>query len=142
MAEKSVLFLCSGNIARSQMAEAFLRKHGGDRFEVQSAGLVPGEGIHPLARLVMEEVGLDLSGQQPKSLRPYLGRSRFDVVIFVCERSEANCPSMWPSALASLAWPFEDPSAMQGSDDERLDKFRSIRDQIERRILQWIAEKG
>jgi arsenate reductase len=142
MAEKSVLFLCTGNIARSQMAEAFLRKHGGDRFEVQSAGLVPGEQIHPLARRVMEEIGLDLSGQHPKSLRPFLGRSRFDLVIFVCQQSEVKCPVLWPSSVASLAWPFEDPSAIHGTDDERLEKFRSIRDQIERRILQWLSEKG
>lgn len=140
MAEKNVLFLCTANTARSQMAEALLRKHGGDRFEVQSAGLAPGEEIHPLARRVMAEVGLDLAGQHPKSLRPYLGRARFDVVIFVCERIEERCPVLWPSAMTGLTWPYEDPAAATGTEEERLQKFRSIRDQIELRILQWLAE--
>jgi arsenate reductase len=138
MAEMRVLFLCTGNIARSQMAEAFLRKHGGSRFEVQSAGLVPGEDIHPLARHVMSEIGFDLVGQHPKSLRQFLGRSQFDVVIFVCEKKEAGCPILWPSSLIGLAWPFEDPAVFVGDEAQQVEKFRSVRDQIERKILEWL----
>ena len=139
MTEMRVLFLCTGNIARSQMAEAFLRKHGGSRVEVQSAGLVPGEDIHPLARRVMSEIGFDLVGQHPKSLRQFLGRSQFDVVIFVCEKKEAGCPVLWPSALTGLPWPFEDPAAFVGDEEQQMEKFRSVRDQIERKILEWLG---
>ena len=142
MTEKKVLFLCSGNIARSQMAEAFLRKHGGSRFQVQSAGLRPGDEIHPLTRRVMNEIGLDLAGQHPKSLRPYLGRSDFDIVIIVCEPKEESCPVLWPSALEGLSWPFDDPAACEGNEEERLERFRSIRDQIENRIQEWIADQN
>lgn len=141
MDKKTVLFLCTGNIARSQMAEAFLRKHGGERFEVHSAGLVPGEDIHPLTRRVMLEAGYDLAGQMPKSLRPYLGRFMVDAVIFVCERTEENCPVLWPSALTGISWPFEDPAAFSGDDEEKLQKFRAIRDQVEEKILEWLANE-
>ena len=142
MSEKKVLFLCTGNVARSQMAEAFLRKYAGGRFHVQSAGLVPGPEIHPLTRRVMSEVGLDLAGQYPKSLRPFLGRSDFSIVIFVCEKQENGCPVIWPSALRGLSWPFADPVACVGSEEERLERFRFIRDQIESRILDWVAEQS
>ena len=141
MTATKVLFLCTGNIARSQMAEAFLRKYGGERFEVHSAGLEPGEEIHPLARHAMDEVGLDLAGQRPKSLRPYLGREPFDVVIFVCEKAEKSCPVLWPSSLTGLSWPFEDPAAFPGDEEQQLEKFRAVRNQIEQKILEWLAQK-
>ena len=141
MTATRVLFLCTGNIARSQMAEAFLRKYGGDRYEVQSAGLEPGDEIHPLTRRVMEEIGLNLSGQSPKSLRPFLGREPFDIVIFVCEKAEKKCPVLWPSALTGFSWPFEDPTAFSGDEENRLEKFRAVRSQIEKKILDWLAQK-
>jgi len=139
MAAKKVLFLCTGNTSRSQMAEAFLRKHGGVRFEVHSAGLAPGEEIHPLTRRVMSEVGLDLSGQHPKSLRPYLGRFPFDVVIFVCEKAEKTCPAMWPTVVTGVSWPFEDPAAFSGDEEQQIAKFRAVRDLIEKKILEWLG---
>jgi len=137
-----VLFLCTHNTARSQMAEALLRKHAGDRFEVHSAGYEPTD-INPFTRRVMEEVGLDLSGQCAKGVKEYLGKINFAYVIIVCDRAEKICPTAFPSiSRQRLFWPFEDPVAFEGTDEERLAKFREIRDQIDRRILQWLNELG
>jgi arsenate reductase len=140
MERKRVLFVCTGNAARSQMAEALLKKYAGDRFEAHSAGLEPEEEIHPLARRVMEEVGVCMTGQHPKSLHPFLGRVRVDLVVFVCARAERNCPFLWPGTMRGLSWPFEDPAACEGDEEERLQKFRAVRDQIEERIRGWLAE--
>ena len=137
-----VLFLCTHNTARSQMAEALLRKHAGDRFEVHSAGYEPTD-INPFTRRVMEEVGLDLSGQCAKGVKEYLGKINFAYVIIVCDRAEKICPTAFPSiSRQRLFWPFEDPVAFEGTDEEKLAKFREIRDQIDRRILQWLNELG
>jgi len=133
-----VLFLCTGNSARSQMAEAFLRKHAGDRFEVHSAGLEP-KGIHPLTRQVMEEVGLPLDGQRSKSLDEYFMKVQIGYLITVCSNAETRCPTM-PGVGVRLYWPFEDPAAFEGTEEERLAKFRQVRDQIEARILAWLDE--
>jgi arsenate reductase len=122
------------------MAEALLKKYGGNRFNVDSAGLEPGEEIHPLARQVMQEEGIDMTGHHPKSLHPFLGRVRVDLVVFVCAKAEQNCPFLWPSTIRALAWPFEDPAAFEGSEEEQLQKFRVVRDQIEERIKNWLAE--
>jgi len=135
-----VLFLCTQNTARSQMAEALLKKHAGDRFEVYSAGFEHTD-INPLTRRVMEEVGLDLGGQYSKGVKEYLGKINFAYVIIVCARAEKTCPTAFPSILQQrLFWPFEDPVAFEGTDEEKLTKFREIRDQIDRRILQWLSE--
>lgn len=137
MANKTrVLFLCTGNSARSQMAEAFLRKHGGDRFEAHSAGLEP-KGINPYTRQVLEEAGMDLAGHSSKDLDAYLGKLHFGYLITVCGNAEARCP-VFPGMGVRLHWPFEDPAAFEGSDAEKLAKFRSVRDQIEARILAWL----
>jgi len=137
----AVLFLCTGNSARSQMAEAYLRKYAGDRFEAYSAGMVP-RGIHPLTVRVMAEAGIDLSGHESKPLRQFLGTLAVRVAITVCAREEEDCPFLWPGALARLSWPFEDPADCQGSEVERLAKFRAVRDQIEARIRGWLTELG
>ncbi len=137
--KKTVLFLCTTNSCRSQMAEAFLRKHAGDRFEVYSAGLEPTE-IHPLTRRVMAEVGLDLHGQYAKGVRVYLGQFFVHYLIIVCARANENCPKLWPSVGQRLFWPLDDPAAFQGNDDERLQQFRGLRDMIESRILGWLKE--
>jgi arsenate reductase (thioredoxin) len=135
-----VLFLCTHNTARSQMAEAWLRKYAGDRFEVYSAGYEPTD-INPLTRRVMEEVGLDLGGQSSKGVKEYLGKINFAYVIIVCDRAEKTCPTAFPSiSRQRLFWPFEDPVAFEGTDEEKLAKFREIRDQIDRRIIQWLRE--
>jgi len=138
MEKTRVLFVCTGNTARSQMAEAFLRKYAGDRFEVYSAGLEPGE-INPLTLRVMQESGIDMSSQYSKGLAQYMGRIHFGYMITVCDRAEQNCP-IFPGMGIRLHWSFEDPAAFQVSDNEKLAKFRQVRDQIEQRIRQWIAE--
>lgn len=133
-----ILFLCTGNSARSQMAEAFLRKHGGDRFEAHSAGLEP-KGINPYTCRVLEEVGLDMAGQSSKDLSTYLGKLHFGYLITVCSNAEERCP-LFPGIGIRLHWPFEDPAAVEGSDEEKLAMFRKVRDQIEARILEWLSE--
>ena len=138
MSKPVVLFLCSGNSARSQMAEAFLRKHGGDRFEVHSAGLNP-TGINPLTIQVMNEVGIDMDEHRSKSVSEYLGKLAANYVIFVCAQAEKSCPRIWPFALRSFCWPFDDPAACKGGEESRLQKFRDVRDQIEHQIKEWLA---
>ena len=137
MSKQSVLFLCAHNAARSQMAEALLRKHAGDRFDVMSAGLEP-TTIHPLTVRVLSEDGMDISGHRAKGLDGILGKQTFQFAVFVCERTQQNCPHVYPFALQRLSWPFEDPAAAQGSAEEQLQKFREIRDQIEARLLEWL----
>ena len=135
-----VLFLCTHNTARSQMAEALLKKHAGDRFEVYSAGYEPTD-INPFTRQVMAEVGLDLGGQYAKGVKEYLGKINFAYVIIVCDRAEKTCPTAFPSiSRQRLFWPFEDPVAFEGTEEEKLAKFREIRDQIDQRIRQWLNE--
>lgn len=137
--KKRVLFLCTGNSARSQMAEAFLRKYADDRFEVYSAGLEP-KGIHPLTVQVMEEIGSPMDQHVSKGVNVYLGKVHFQYLITVCDEAEKNCPTAWPGINQRLYWSFEDPAAFQGSEEERLEKFREIRDQVEWKIKQWISE--
>jgi arsenate reductase len=120
------------------MAEAFLREYGGDRFEAYSAGLEPGV-IHPYTRRVMEEVGLDLSEQHSKDLAEYMGKVHFGYLITVCANAEKRCPSVFPGMGQRLHWPFEDPAAFVGSEEEKLAKFREVRDQVDRRIQEWLA---
>jgi arsenate reductase (thioredoxin) len=136
-----VLFLCTGNSARSQMAEAFLRKYGNDRFEPFSAGLQPRE-VNPLTIQVMNEVGLDLSGYRSKGVDEYLGKTLIQILVTVCDDAEKNCPTIWPGVNRRLHWSFEDPAAFEGPDELKLDKFREIRDRIEQRIQTWLKEKA
>jgi arsenate reductase len=134
-----VLFLCTGNSARSQMAEAFLRKHAGDRFEAYSAGLKPRD-IHPYARRVMEELGFDLSRQRSKDVTEYMGKMHFGYLITVCADAEANCPRTFPGVSHRLHWALQDPAALAGSDEDTLQVFRRVRDELDERIQAWLAE--
>lgn len=138
MGKPKVLFLCTHNSARSQMAEAFLRKSAGDLFETYSAGLEP-TGLHPLAKKVMEELGFDMSGHQSKDLKQFLGKIHFGYLITVCANAEATCP-IFPGASIRLHWPFEDPAAFEGTDEEKLAKFREVRDKIAAQIESWLNE--
>ena len=138
---KKVLFLCTGNSARSQMGEAFLRKYGGESFQVFSAGLSP-KGINPLTVQVMQEAGIDLSAHTAKSVNDFLGKELIHILITVCDDAEKNCPRVGPGVNQRLHWSFEDPAAFEGTDQEKLEKFREIRDQIERKVWQWLAEEG
>ena len=140
MIKIKVFFLCTGNSVRSQMAEAFLRKYGEDEFEAYSAGLEP-KGINPYTKRVMEEVGVSLSGQYSKHVKEYMGKIHFAYVITLCHEAEENCPTTFPGITQRLHWSFGDPSAFVGSDDEKLAKFREVRDQIDQRIKAWLAEQ-
>jgi arsenate reductase len=136
-----VLFLCTGNTARSQMAEAFLKKYAGERFEVLSAGYEPKE-INPYTFKVMEEAGFDLSGQHAKGVKNFLGKLDIRFLIIVCDKAEETCPKTFPGVLTRLFWPFEDPAAFSGTEAEKLAKFREIRDQVNDRIKAWLKELG
>jgi arsenate reductase len=131
-----VLFLCTGNSARSQMAEALLRTLGGDDFEVYSAGTDP-HGLNPLAVEAMRESGIDIARQESKSLERFLGR-RFDYIITVCDRARDNCPT-FPGDNQHIHWSYDDPAAATGTHAERLAVFRRVRNEIGERLRLWIA---
>jgi arsenate reductase len=131
MERKRVLFLCTHNSARSQMAEGFLRSLGGDRFEAHSAG-TEASHVRPLAIQVMREVGVDISGQESKTLDRYL-RQPFDAVITVCDDANESCP-VFVGARRRLHWSFPDPSQATGSKEEQLAAYRGVRDAIRARI--------
>ncbi len=126
-----VLFLCTHNSARSQMAEGLLRHLAGDRFEASSAG-TEATHVRPPAVRAMGEIGIDISAQESKKLQRYLGES-FDYVITVCDEANEACP-VFPGARRRLHWSFEDPSRAAGSEEERLEVFHSVRDRIRERI--------
>ena len=140
--KERVLFLCTGNACRSQMAEGFLRAMAGDRVEVLSAGMEPRDAVHPLAVRVMEEAGVDISGQKPKSVKAYLGLERIRWLIVVCDKAQKTCPRVWPLLAddARLYWPFEDPAEATGTEEERLAVFRRVRDEIKAKLAAWVAE--
>jgi len=140
MEKTRVLFLCTGNSARSQMAEAFLRAYGGDAFEAYSAGLEPKE-INPFTIQVMNEIGFDLSGQYSKGVGQFLGKVLFQYLITVCDQADKNCPVVWPGVSRRMHWSFEDPAAVEGPDEVKLAKFREVRDQISRKLQEWLAEQ-
>jgi arsenate reductase (thioredoxin) len=138
MKKPKVLFLCTHNSARSQMAEAFLRKFAGGRFDVCSAGFEPTE-LNPFTTRVMEEIGFDMSGHQAKPLKQFLGRTLFTYLITVCQRKEEECP-IFPGTGIRLDWSFEDPDAFTGNEEEKLNKFREIRDKIGVQIESWLKQ--
>jgi arsenate reductase len=131
MEKTKVLFLCTHNSARSQMAEGLLRNLAGDRFEVMSAG-TEATHVRPLAIRAMGELGIDISGQESKTLEKYL-KEPFDYVITVCDDANEACP-VFPGARRRLHWSFEDPAQATGSEEERLRVFQSVRDEIRERI--------
>lgn len=139
--KSNILFLCTGNSARSQMAEGLLRHHAPDRFEVFSAGLDP-KGVNPLAVSAMDEIGIDISGQRSKSLSEYMGRMHFAFVITLCSNAERACPAVFPGMGIRMHWDLEDPSAATGTEEERMKAFRRVRDQIAGRIFLLISGPG
>lgn len=140
MTEKKskVLFLCTGNSCRSQMAEAWLRTLGGERFEAYSAGLEP-HGINPYTITVMEELGIDMSDHRSEHLDTYKGKTDFDYLITVCGNADERCP-FFPGMGTRLHWPFEDPASFVGPEPEKLAAFRDVRDQIKARIQAWLDD--
>jgi arsenate reductase len=129
--KQRVLFICTHNSARSQMAEGLLRHLGGKRFEVFSAG-TEATRVRPLAIRAMAEVGIDISGQQSKTLDRYLDEP-FDDVITVCDTAAEACP-VFPGATRQRHWSFEDPSKARGNEAEQLEVYRRVRDEIRSRI--------
>ena len=121
------------------MAEAFPRKYGSGAFEAHSAGLEP-KGLNPLTIQVMHEVGIDISGQKSKGVDVYLGKVLFQYLITVCDDADKNCPTTWPGVNKRMHWSFEDPAKFEGTDKEKLAKFREIRDLIEKKIKAWVAD--
>ncbi len=126
--KKRVLFVCTENRARSQMAEAILRKMAPDRFEVRSAGSDPAVSIHPLAVEVLKEAGIEVGGARPKNLADFLDKP-FDYVITLCGGAREVCP-VFPGGGRTYHWDLEDPAAAEGSREEKLSAFRRIRDEI------------
>jgi arsenate reductase (thioredoxin) len=136
--KSGILVMCVGNSARSQMAEGFLRARAGDLYDVHSAGMNPKEEVHPMAVRVMNEIGIDIGKQWPKSTRAYLGRAWFQHVIVVCETTEQNCPRIFIGATHRLLWPIHDPLAVHGSQEQQLAAFRNARDQIDTHVKEWV----
>ena len=137
-----VLFLCTGNSARSQMAEGFLRHYAGNRFDIHSAGTEP-KGINPLAIKVMAEKGISIENQTSDSIRKYLGNQYFGIVVTVCDRAEKNCPRVWLDAQdRHIRWGLEDPAAFEGDEEAKLAKFREIRDIIDETVQGYLLENG
>ncbi|MCM8765830.1 MAG: arsenate reductase ArsC [Candidatus Omnitrophica bacterium] len=130
-----VLFLCTGNSARSQMAEGFLRHMAGDRFEVFSAGVKPTQ-VNPLAIKVMAEVGIDISKHRSKSVSEFIGQN-FDYVITVCDNAKQTCP-VFPGKYEKIHWSLEDPAQAQGTEEEKLAVFMKVRDKILENIIAFL----
>ncbi|MBD3405957.1 MAG: arsenate reductase ArsC [Candidatus Lokiarchaeota archaeon] len=135
---KRVLFLCTGNSARSQMSEALLRKLGEGKYEVFSAGTNPASEVNPFAIEVLKEKEIDTTGLRPKLLSEFEGQT-FDIVITVCDHAKQECPT-FPGAKKIDHWSLEDPAAFQGSHMEILTVFRETRDEIERRIKEFLLQ--
>lgn len=138
LSKSSVLILCTGNSARSQMAEGLLRHEAGDRFDVYSAGTKPGI-VRPEAIAVMREIGIDISGHRSKSVDEFVGQE-LDYVITVCDNAKESCPIL-PAKTLKMHWPFEDPASVKGPEDSRKAAFRKVRDQIHGRIMVFLGER-
>ena len=137
MAEaKKVLFICTGNSIRSQMAEGFMKALGGEGWIVRSAGVLPSY-VHPLAVRVMMEIGIDISDQKSKSVDPFVNEA-FDTIITLCDHAAASCPT-FPGQRKRLHWPIEDPVGAMGPTEERLVLFRKTRDEIKKRIEDFLT---
>lgn len=133
----NILFLCTGNSCRSQMAEGWLRVIGGDQFEVQSAG-IEAHGKNPRAVAAMKEVDVDISGQESKILSDAMLRQA-DVVVTVCGHADEQCPVL-PPGVVKVHWPLTDPAKATGSDEEIALAFRRTRDEIERRVREFVED--
>lgn len=135
-----VLFLCTHNSSRSQMAEGLLRAHGGPAFEVFSAGTQP-RSVHPLAIKVMREIGIDISDQTAKGIEAFATEPPMDLVVTVCDEAQEACP-FFPNARSQAHWGFPDPSRVTGTEEERLAAFRHIRDLIAAKITQFLGHNS
>jgi arsenate reductase len=139
MQKRRVLFVCTHNSARSQMAEALLRLHGGGAFEAFSAG-TEATRVRPEAIKVMAELGIDIAAQESKTVDRYLGEA-FEWVVTVCDRARQVCP-VFPGARGTAHWGFDDPAEATGTEDERLAVFRRVRDEIDARVRMFVRAGG
>ncbi|PLX40888.1 MAG: arsenate reductase (thioredoxin) [Deltaproteobacteria bacterium] len=137
---KRVLFLCTGNSCRSQMAHGWLKELGGDAYEVYSAGIET-HGVNPRAIKVMEEAGVDISGYSSNSVDEYIGMD-LDLLVTVCAGAKERCPIYVGKVKKRAHWPFEDPAAAEGTEDEIMNVFRRIRDEIKLRIQRFLEENS
>jgi arsenate reductase (thioredoxin) len=138
----NILVLCTGNSCRSQIAEGYLQHFAGDRFNVHSAGTDPAGQVNPVAIQVMAEDGVDISGGRPKHVTEFLGRIAVRYLIIVCGGANESCPRTFPGLSDKLFWPFDDPAAFKGSDQETLTEFRRVRDEIKHQIFSWLKTAG
>lgn len=134
--KQRVLILCTGNSARSQMAEGLLRALAGDTFEVFSAGSKPSV-VNPFAIQAMDERGIDIHGQRSKHLNEYL-KEPFEYVITVCDNAAETCP-FFPGKATRIHWSFPDPAAVEGDEAAKMASFRQVRDDIEKQLREWVA---
>ncbi len=139
MIKPRVLFVCTENACRSQMAEGFLRHHAGDRFEAFSGGAEAGK-LNPMAVEVMKEAGIDISGHRSKDVAEFLGQN-FHYIVRVCNKVKETCPVL-PGAIWYLDWSLEDPASAQGSPTERRNVFRRVRDEIEGQVLDFVGKES
>ena len=138
MNKKKVLFVCIHNSARSQMAEAFLKKYGGDKFEVESAGIEPGK-LNPIVVKAMLEVGIDISNNKTNSAFDFYKQGKlYDYVITVCDEAAAEKCPVFPGNGEKLHWGFADPSSFSGTEEEKLASTRVVRGEIEERVREWV----
>ena len=137
MSQKRVLFLCTGNSCRSQMAEGYLRELAGDRFESLSAGANPSGYVHPKSVEAMKEEGIDISQQTSKSINDFLPPEGTppDLIVSVCDSAAENCP-IFPGDVERVHWPFDDPAHATGTEDEIMNEFRRVRDEIKTVLLE------
>ncbi|MCU0226018.1 MAG: arsenate reductase ArsC [Bryobacterales bacterium] len=135
---KRILVLCTANSARSQMGEGLFRHEGAGQFQVASAG-TRATFVRPEAIQVMEEIGIDLSAHRSKAIDEFEGQ-HFDYVVSVCDNARDNCP-VFPADTQRIHWSFEDPAAVEGSDDERLAAFRRIRDEIHAHVKDFYLQQ-
>jgi arsenate reductase len=140
--KRKVLFVCIHNSARSQMADAFLKKHGGGAFESESAGLEPGK-LNPNVVAVMKETGIDLTGKPTQGVFDLFRQGKkYDAVITVCDKEAAERCPVFPGKVKRIAWSFKDPSGFKGSQEEVLERTREVRDEIEQAIKDLVREAG
>ena len=137
--KKRVLILCTGNSARSQMAEGLLRHLAGERFEVESAGVEPSY-VRPQAIVAMQEAGIDISNQRSKSVDEFAGQE-FDYVITVCDNARERCP-VFPGRTKRIHWSFDDPAAVEGDEEAVMAVFRRVRDEIKGRLGEFIGGRA
>ena len=137
-----VLILCTGNSARSQMAEGLLRAKVGSAFDVRSAGTDPAPRVNPVAIEAMREIGIDIGAARPKHVGEFLGHIPVRHLLIVCHDEDGRCPSVWPGVATRVHWPVEDPAAFRGDAGAILAKFREVRDDLSQRLDGWIAERG